>query len=129
MVVSSVVRATAPRFILRLSRIAARFSIPPRIPWKIESRIWMLSATASVRMIVGAGAEAPVSSIPSHPPSPRLTSTEKTITSSVATMPVKERSVSAVTRRTMPYMIGVRVIPSPCACSQKALLTVTMPPR
>ena len=69
----------------------------------------MPSATAGVRMMTGAIVEAVVISIPSHPAKPMPVTMELATMSSVAMVPVTERSVIPMMARIAKNITGTRV--------------------
>ena len=89
----------------------------------------MLSATARVRMIVGALAEMGVKRIPDQPARPIPVRIENAMIITVVRVPQKVRRVKAIITRTMPYMRGTRDVMSPSPASLKALSMNTTPVR
>ena len=90
-------------------------------------RIWIESAIAIVRIIVGALADREVNGIPSHPATPIAHIVDKPITSSVAKVPVAERSNIKVITSNIAYIKGTSVLISDNAASLKALFVATDP--
>ncbi len=87
----------------------------------------MLSATASVRMIVGALAETGVKGKPIHPPKPMAVAMESPMTITVLKVPAKERRRRPMTMINTPYMMGTSVAISSWLTSIKALFNMAIP--
>ena len=91
------------------------------------TRIWILSAIASVRIMVGAVTEIGVSLTPPNPARPIAAALENPITRSVAKVAPKLRSIIIIKINKTPYMIGTRVTMSFSPASAKALFNIESP--
>jgi len=103
------------------------FSTPVLMSSRIEIRIWMLSAIAKVKTIVGAVSETGVNRIPIIPPAPNATMVDKIITANVAKVALIERSDRKVIISSTPYMIGVSVCMSLMPDSANELFNMDTP--
>ena len=87
----------------------------------------MLSATARVRIIVGAADEAGVSENPSQPASPMAVANDIPMTSTADRVAENDRSKITIMTMMPTYIIGTSVPMSRIADSWKALLNMAIP--
>ncbi len=107
--VVTLVTKTGTKFTRRLSTRAGRFAVPCRISPKKVTRTWIESATAMVKIIVGASADTGSSRVPTQPAKPRAVVAEKPMTITVARVPGIDRNNTIMARTRIPYMIGTSV--------------------
>ena len=127
MAVVTEVKNTGCALIDRLSIIACFFSIPR--PWdtKAVMRICTQSATATVRIMVGAPEVGGEMGMPIQPPAPIAIAAENTVTIMVAIMPKNLRVVTISTTAINKNMVGVSVAKSDCAASENELDSICEP--
>ncbi len=94
-----------------------------------EVRMWIESAIASVRMMIGADAEIGVNAIPANPAQPMPTIEENRITPTVAKVAVNDRMMRTVSSRITPNINGTSVPRSCMPTSAKALFSMDTPVR
>ncbi len=127
--VVTLVRSTGSRLIRKDSVMASSLDLPKRICWNIVTKIWILSATAKVRMIVGALIDAGLIAMRSQPANPIPVIMEMRIMSRVASVPVTDCSESPVMIMSVINMIGMTVAMSLWLTSPYALSNMTAPER
>ena len=127
MAVVRLVRNTGCKLTRMLSMSASRLVRPSRISLSMVTRMWMLSATASVMIIVGALADGGVMPMPSQPASPIAVPTDNPMMTKVTAVPVTERSMSPITTRMARNMMGMSEVMSFCEASWKAMFSMAMP--
>ena len=125
-VVSDVI-VTGMKFRRSASTSALSLSTPSRMTVRIDIRMWIESAIASVRMMIGAEPEIGVRLMPAKPAQPMPTIIENRMTASVASVAVSERRISNVSSRMTPNMIGTSVPRSDWPVSAKALFNADTP--
>ena len=111
------------------STIASLFSLPSRIAVRSEVRMWIESAIARVRMMIGAEAEIGVSAMPANPAQPMPTMVESMMTPTVANVAENERRIRTVKSRITPNISGTSVPRSWTPTSAKALFSIETPVR
>ena len=93
------------------------------------SRMCTESATASVRMTIGADIEIGVSLTPNQPATPIPTMVDSMITPRVAKVALSERRINQVSAKITPNISGISVAPSLMPVSANALLSMDTPVR
>ena len=121
------VTPTGKKFSRIASTIASRLAMPARMAERNAMSIWIESAIASVRIMVGAEAEMGVSLMPIKPAQPIPTIVDSMMTPIVAIVAVTERSISSVSNKMTPNMIGMSVPRSETPVSANALLSIETP--
>ena len=106
---------------------ASSFSLPWRIDWNSDTRMCIESATASVRMIVGADALVGSRSTPMWPAIPSAVTVENPITPNVATSAVPERRKSPIVIMNVRNISGITTGMSRMGASAKAQLSMDRP--
>ena len=89
----------------------------------------MESATASVRMTIGADIAIGVSLTPAKPAMPIATTVESAMTSNVENVAANERIISQVSAKITTNISGIRVAPSLMPVSANALFSIETPVR
>jgi hypothetical protein len=97
------------------------------MPFSIVASKWILSATAMVKITVGATADVGVKNPPHQPKTPIAVVIEITISMTTLKTADIERKLRADTNIIIPYMIGTNLALSLIADSVKALLIMTIP--
>ncbi len=90
-------------------------------------RMWIESASASVRITTGALPEKGDRVMPAQPATPRAVTVASEITASVATVPATERRISQITTTSPRNIAGNSVTASAIVASAKALLRAETP--
>ena len=125
--VVTLVMNTGCKLIRILSCIASALGMPCRMLKRNVTSMCTQSATAMVVITVGALVDGPVSVHPSQPNIPIAVRTESRITTTVANVPVIERSSSHSVTIMTRNIIGSRLVMSFFADSAKALPSMTLP--
>ena len=112
------------RKLTRTASIDARcvLSMPSRINPRSVSRMWIESATASVRMTIGADIEIGVSLTPKKPAMPMPMVDDSTMITRVATVAESERTMSQVSAKITTNINGISVAPSLIPVSAKGVI-------
>ena len=118
------------RKLTRIDSISASALLrPSRICVRMDRMMCMESATASVRITIGADIDIGVSSTPANPAAPMAMIDDRMITVSVASVAEKERTISQVNAKMTTNISGISVAPSCMPVSAKALLSIETPVR
>ena len=123
-----VVRNTGFALRRMASTSASSFGLPWRIDWNSDTRMCTESATASVRMIVGAEALVGSRNTPMWPAMPNAVAVENPITLSVATNAVPERRKSPMVIMNVKNIRGITTGMSRIGASANAQLSMDSPP-
>ena len=121
MAVVTEVKNTACALMSRLSIIASFLFKPRPCATKVVMRICTQSATATVRIMVGAPEAGGESGKPSQPPVPIAMPADRVTTIIAAKVANNLRVVAINTSAMMTNMVGVKVVKSLCAASENAL--------
>ena len=127
MAVVTEVRNTACALTERLSTMAARFSSPRPCATKAVIKICTQSATATVRIMVGAPEAGGDKGMPSQPPEPMAARADKVTTTMAAKVANNLRVVRISTTAISKNMVGVSVAKSLCAASENELDSICEP--
>ena len=91
------------------STIASCFDMPSLMLWIMLTRIWIESAIASVRIIVGAVEDGPVILSPTQPAKPIPIIAENKITNTETNVAVNDLNIRPITTIIIRDIIGVSV--------------------
>ena len=84
----------------------------------IEIRTWILSATATVRMTIGADADGGDKEMPNQPAVPMAPKADRETTTRETTTPIMDRVNKKIVMAKNRIIIGTRVFISDCAASE-----------
>ena len=127
MAVVTLVRKTGWALISMASTMASWLATPARRRWSQVTMMWTESATASVRMMVGADALVGSRKMPSHPAAPMTVTVARRITTSVPSVPPAERRTATTATTSARNIRGITPGMSRMGASAKAMLSMAMP--
>jgi hypothetical protein len=120
---------TGKKLIRAASIIDSNFVDPSRMRALKDTKIWIESATASVRMTVDALIEIGVSLIPKNPAAPIPTTVESVTTRKITIVPAKNLNINHDINSITINIIGVNVPASSKPTSENALFSIDTPVR